>query len=170
MQQYHRLVNDFDWQMQSNLVHTFIDSDWAGELPGRRSTSGGAVQLGKHLVETWSSTQNDVALSSGEAELYAIIKGASQALGIRSLIRDMGAGSRIRIFTDSTSGKSIASRRGLGRVRHIEVSNLWIQNAVQEGAVELVKWNNRFNSVDVLTKHLSWHELLECIRPFGVPA
>ena len=108
-----------------------------------------------------------IALSSGEAELYAIIKGATQCLGLRSLLHDLGRGCRLRVFTDSTAGKAIASRRGLGRVRHIDVSNRWIQTAVQNHTLELIKLKNRFNSADVFTKHLNYADMMECIRPLG---
>ena len=167
LQQYPRFVNDFHWQQPTTVVHTFVDSDWAGEEPGRKSTSGGAMQLGTHLIKTWASTQNVVALSSGEAELYAILKGATQSIGLKHIMQDLGLNSKLRVFTDSTSGKSIASRRGLGRVRHIDVSNLWIQNEVQSGRIDLVKLKNRFNSADAFTKHLSFQELVECFTPLG---
>ena len=47
-------------------VHT--DSDWAGCRRSRKSTSGGVVTIGGGVVNTWSTTQGLVALSSGEAE------------------------------------------------------------------------------------------------------
>ena len=33
---------------------------------------------GKHMIKSWSSTQQVMALSSGEAELYGMLKGATQ--------------------------------------------------------------------------------------------
>ena len=97
--------------------------DWARETSTRKPKSGGAVQLGEHLLKTWSSTQSVVALSSGEPELYAIVKAATDAMGILSLLADLGLGCRLRMFTDSTAGKAIVSRRGLGRVRHLGVED-----------------------------------------------
>ena len=61
------------------MVTTFTDNDWPGVRSSRKSTTGGVVCLGHHMIKSWSSTQQLVALSSGEAELYAFIKGASQA-------------------------------------------------------------------------------------------
>ena len=45
---YPRFVVDFWYQRPTEMVHVFVDSDWAGEEPGRKSTSGGAIQLGHH--------------------------------------------------------------------------------------------------------------------------
>ena len=89
-----RSVQTFRWQVPPSMVTTFTDSDWAGDRSSRKSTSGGVVCLGHHMIKSLSSTQQLVALSSGEAELYAFIKGASQtkrhhfdACGFRSDIR-----------------------------------------------------------------------------------
>ena len=60
------------------------DVELNGEAACRRSTSGGLILLGEHLIKSWSTTQTITALSSGEAEYYAIVKGASQGIGTRS--------------------------------------------------------------------------------------
>ena len=67
-----------------------MDTDWAGCLRTRRSTNGGLIAIGTHIVKHWSSTQATIALSSGEAEYYGMVKGASVALGIRSMLADLG--------------------------------------------------------------------------------
>ena len=47
------------------------EHDVAGDRIARRSTSGGLMQIGTHLIQSWSGTQAVIALSSAEAELYA---------------------------------------------------------------------------------------------------
>ena len=86
---------------------------------------------------------------------------------MKSLLQDLHLGCRLRIFADSTSGKAIASRRGLGRVRHIDVSELCTHSKVRDGPLELIKLKNRFNNADALTQFLSFSELIECLRPLG---
>ena len=63
---------------------------------------------------------------------------------------------------NGSAAKGIASRRGLGKVRHIEVNQLWIQDKVAQGEIELVKVPGNANSADALTKavesnELQWH-------------
>ncbi len=53
-------------------ITAYSDSDWAGCLRTRRSTSGGVMTLDHSTVGHWSRTQAVVALSSGEAEYYAL--------------------------------------------------------------------------------------------------
>ena len=72
------------------IVEAYVDSDWAGCRKSRKSTSGGILYLGGVAVRAWSSNQNVIALSSGEAEYYAALKGASSALGFQSMLRDLG--------------------------------------------------------------------------------
>ena len=90
------------------------DSDWAGELVTRRSTSGAVVQINGHLVRRSFGLQTETALSSAEAEFYTITKGACLALGIQSYLRDLGESCEVVILTDSGSAKSLTERRGLG--------------------------------------------------------
>ena len=67
----------FPWQGSPTHVNVFTDSDWAGCKTTCRRTSGGAALWGSHCIKAWSSTQATVALSSAEAELYALTKGAA---------------------------------------------------------------------------------------------
>ena len=46
--------------------------------------------LGKHCLSFWSSTRKVVATSGGESEYYAVVRAASEALGVRSLCADAG--------------------------------------------------------------------------------
>ena len=76
-----RLVYKYQWQEAGPII-AYVDTDFAGCSVTRRSTSGGTLLHGTHLVKHWSTTQKTTALSSGEAELYGVVKGASEALGL----------------------------------------------------------------------------------------
>ena len=65
-----------------------------------------------YLIKAWASTQTVVALSSAEAELYALVKASAQALGMRSLIDDFGESKDVEVKTDSSAALGICSRRG----------------------------------------------------------
>ena len=114
------------------------------------------MRLGNHSVKMWSSTQKSIALSSGEAEFYALVKGGSIGIGIASMLSDLGilVDNRMHISTDSSAAKGICNRRGLGKVRHIDVHQLWIQERVQSGDIVIKKVNGTENISDALTKHV----------------
>ena len=70
------------------------------------------MALAGSAVKSWSSTQSTLALSSGEAESYALVKTAAEALGVQALAADLGWSMRVRIFVDSAAAKAMASRVG----------------------------------------------------------
>ena len=133
----------------------WTDTDYAGCKRTRKSTSGGVVMWGSHLIKSWSSTQSVIALSSGEAEYYGIVKGASVGLGLQAVLRDFEVDCSITIKSDATAAIAIASRRGLGKVRHIEVCQLWLQEKVRKGDIKVVKVGTHENVADALTKYVS---------------
>ena len=97
------------------------------------------MQLGNHCLKSWSSSQTVVALSSGEADFYSMTKAAAQGMGLQMLLQDMGIAVEIQLMTDADTGKAIASRRGLGKVRHIAAHELWIQDEVLKGNLTIIK-------------------------------
>ena len=83
--------------------------------------------LGKHYIRGWSKTQAVVALSSAEAELYAAVKGACEALGAVSLEHDFGADVKVQMHMDASAAIGIVERKGLCNMRHLDLNNLWLQ-------------------------------------------
>ena len=111
----------------------YVDSDWAGCRRTRKSTSGTVVQILNSTVSFGSRTQGTIALSPDEAELYAIGQGTSEALYIRNLITEakLARSVNINIHTDSTVGKSMATRIGASKkTMHVELRFRYVQELV----------------------------------------
>ena len=115
--------------------------------------------IGRATIKNWSSTQAIIALSSGEAEFYGIVKGASVGLGCVAMCRDLGFNMKLEVYTDASAAKGIASRRGLGKTRHIAVHYLWIQGRIRLGDFCLYKCKGTENPADLLTKHLDRNKI-----------
>ena len=147
-----RVVHKFGWQDQPDTITAIVDTDFAGCLETRKSTSGGALMHGSHCLKTWSTTQSVIALSSGEAELYGIVRGASMSIGFASVARDLGVQLRVEIFSDSAAARGIVKRSGLGKVRHIDVQELWVQDAARRGQITVKAVEGINNQADILTK------------------
>ena len=65
--------------------------------------------IGEHCIKTWSSTPGAFALSSAEAEFYAMIEATLRVKGLRSLAQELGInmkGGLINLWTDSSAAKS----------------------------------------------------------------
>jgi hypothetical protein len=149
-----RVVYEFPWQDDVRVVRTFVDTDYAGCTVSRRSTSGGCALRGVHLLKHWATTQKVVTLSSAEAELTGIVKGAGEALGLKSLAGDLGIDLSLEVHADSAAAIGICRRAGIGRVRHLAVGQLWAQERLRMKDFRLFKVKGQENPADVLTKHL----------------
>ena len=85
---------------------------------------------GLHFIKSYSRARSSIALSSAEAELYALVSAAMQGLGMKAMMRDYGKEVEPMIMVDATAAIGIAQRKGLDKLRHIETQALWIQDAV----------------------------------------
>ena len=95
-----------------------------------------------------------IALSSGESELAAVVKGAAEGLGLQAGLRDFGHEVTLNIRSDATAAIGMVKRLGLGRVRHLSVADLWVQQRVRQGGLTMQKWPGTQNPADLMTKNL----------------
>ena len=154
-----RTVLVYGYQQSQQFLETWTDTDFAGCRSERKSTSGGLIMHGSHCLKPWSSTQSIIAGSTGEAEYYGLVKGGSNSLGMRALMEDLGVSVKLRLKSDASAAIGITSRRGLGAIRHLEVSQLRLQQKVASGDLELIQVDGGDNLADALTKHLGAADL-----------
>ena len=166
-----RVVWQFKWQDQPRLAHVSGDSDWGGRVGSRKSTSGGVWMLGDHCIKTWSASQGAYALSSAEAEFYGMIEAVTRAKGLISLAHEVGfqdVQSIIHLDTDSSAAKSFVCRRGLGKMRHLEIKDLWLQKEVRDGKVIVSKVRGDLNPADLMTKILRIKEIHQRLEGINI--
>ena len=164
-----RMVTVYRRQRPTNGIMGMSDSDWAGCTKQRKSSSCMLVMHGRHLLVASSSTQQVVALSSAEAEYYALVKCASRTLGVLAMAVDLGFPNlRGIIKTDSSGAKGIAQRRGAGRVRHIECHTLWLQDQLFRKKLKLFKVDGKTNPADVGTKYLTAADYDRILTDLGI--
>ena len=120
------------------------------------------------LLKHWSKTQTTISLSSGEAELHGIAYGAAEALGLQSLLRDLGWSLGIRVHSDATAAIGICRRKGIGKIRHLAITDLWIQDKVRSKTLELCKVLGADNPADVLTKYVPRQTMGKAIAHMGL--
>ena len=151
-------------------IETQTDSDWAGS-EDRRSTSGGVVMVAGACVLSYSRTQASRALSSCEAELYAMGSGAVESLQLHALMCEQGFLQRDEIpllRTDSSSALTLAGRRGQGRLKHVECRLLALQDWTLEKRISLGRVSTDMNDSDALTKFLSKNAMNAIMTRLGV--
>eukprot|EP00971_Amphidinium_carterae_P334642 6470035-Amphidinium_carterae.1 len=167
VKQHARWSQTFEMQMPVRSIDAYTDSDWAGDALDRKSVSCAVIMMGKHLIKFSVATQSTPALSSGEAEYVANVKGASMALGMRSMTKDFGVDLPIKLHTDSAASKGIASRIGLGKVRHLDTALLWLQHHVNKQHISMIKVAGGSNVADLGTKDLDAQKMCLCMKGMG---
>eukprot|EP00973_Karenia_brevis_P056701 7888525-Karenia_brevis.AAC.1 len=134
-----RTTLHYSWQDEMTSITTHTDANWAGDKESRKSTSGGTVQIGGHLIKSWSKTQSLIALSSAESELYGCVKATAECLGVMSMLMDLGRAKSGTVKADASATLGIISRRGLGKIRHLDTSFLWMQEIKAKRGIEFQK-------------------------------
>ena len=155
-----RLVFRYPFQ-EARAIDCYSDTDWAGCPRTRKSTSGGVILLGEHILKTYSSTQPTISLSSGEAEFYGVVRASGAALGQQSLFADLGVPLNVTVWTDSSAAMGICTRQGLGKLRHIDTQALWIQEKVRTKQIILRKVKGDVNPADLLTKFMTGKDKID---------
>ena len=86
-----------------------------------------------------------------------MIEGVTRARGLVTLASELGftgLEGTIRLGTDSSAAKSFVCRRGLGRMKHLQIRDLWLQKEVAEGRLVVFKTPGADNPADLMTKIL----------------
>jgi hypothetical protein len=151
-----RLVWKFGWQSPMSVVEVHSDANWAGCKLSRKSSSGGTIAIGGHLIRAYSKTQSVIAKSSGESELYAAVRASAEGLGILTLFADFGLKNmKASVGMDASAAIGIAQRQGIGKLRHVEVDVLWLQEQQARRLLPIVKVPGPRNPSDMGTKNVA---------------
>ena len=157
----------FSRQKMPNKLVVQVDSDHAGCAVTRRSTTGMIALFGGHALKHASNVQSTIALSTGESEYYALVKGGSTALGMQSLLADLGLELPVVVESDSNSAKGTVSRIGLGKARHIQTRYLWLQERVSMGHLKVVHVPGKSNRADAFTKSVPGVQMKKTMERSG---
>ena len=138
-------------------ITVFVDSEFVGDPVSRKSTTGLVAQIGNHTVKSGSTLQSLTALSVGEVEFYAMVKGGQVGLTIPEIyVPRSGIPMKIEIQGDSSTSNSLTDRLGAGqRTKHIDTRCFWIQDRVQGRDLRIKKVPTTKNCADVGTKQVS---------------
>ena len=125
----------FHWQQRGEL-EVYSDADWGGDKDTRRSVSAGVVMRGGH-----------------QCLLYAaLVRSSSEGLGIQNVSKDLGCVCGLNLHLDATATMCLVNRRGLGKAKHVDMHNLWIQEASKLKRFDTKKVGTNVNPADLMTK------------------
>ena len=148
----------------------YVDSDYAGDLDRRRSTTGYIFTLVGSAVSWKSTLQSIVALSTTEAEYMAAAEAVKEAIWLKGLVAELSLVQQESILRcDSQSAiHLIKNQRFHERTKHIDVRFHFIRDVVEEGTIKVVKVITDDNAADMLTKIVPLAKFAHCKDLAGV--
>jgi hypothetical protein len=162
-------VQVMDPDITDRTCRITVDSDWGGCQTTRKSTGTLVAWLMGTQVLQSTKTQPTIATSSAQAESAEVQRGAHLGIFMQNLWYEAyGESLDIVVETDSAAGKILCSRRGVGRVRHLEIRDLEIQELTNSGRVRVTKVPGEQNVADLGTKVLDRVRIEYLLNKLGV--
>jgi hypothetical protein len=148
----------YDGKKSVNGIHGYCDSDYAGDIQTRRSTSG-YVFLSAGAAISWSSKkQRSVALSTTEAEYVAMSEACKEAIWLQRLMDDLGRkldGPMLLLSDNQGAIALVRNPEFHQRTKHIDVRHHFIRELVNdEGVINPQYCPTSEMTADGLTKAL----------------
>ncbi|KAH9688421.1 hypothetical protein KPL70_015118 [Citrus sinensis] len=144
----------------------YCDSDFAGDLDKRRSTTGYVFTLGGGPVSWRSILQSTIALFTTEAEYMAATEAVKEAIWLKDLLGDLRViQENIAVFCDNQSAVFLVKDRTYhARTKHIDVKYHYVREIIKSGVVLLRKIDTKDNPSDMLTKVVSGVKFQHCLK------
>ncbi|GJZ94280.1 retrovirus-related pol polyprotein from transposon TNT 1-94 [Tanacetum coccineum] len=149
----------------------FSDSDHAGCLDSRKSTSGGIQFIGGDKLVSWSSKKQDcTSMSSAEAEYVSLFACCAQVLWLRTQLTDYGFHfDKIPMYCDSKEAIALSCNPVQhSRTKHIDIRYHFIKEKVEKGIVELFFVGTENQLADLFTKALPEDRLKYLVGRLGM--
>ena len=152
------------------ILEGYTDSDMAGDLDGRKSTSGFIYTFAGGAVSWQSRLQRCIALSTTEAEYIAIAEAGKEMLWLKRFLQELGIKQTdYKIHSDSQSALDLSKNSMYhARTKHIDIRYHWIREVMDQQLLRLVKIHTDENPADMLTKVVSRDKLELCRDTTGI--
>jgi hypothetical protein len=143
----------------------FSDSDHAGDVDDRKSTSGVLFYLGNSPISWFSQKQKVVTISSCEAEYMAATLGSCEGIWLARLLGEMhnSEPAKVRLKVDNKSAISLSKNPVYHeRSKHIDVRYHFVREYVEAGKIDISYVRTEEQLADILTKSFGkakFHEL-----------
>ena len=157
----------YDQKMNnSDLVVGYVDSDYAGCLDTRRSTTGYVFTAQGGCISWKSTLQKVVALSSTEAEYMAATEAIKEAIWIKGLTQELGMNSEnINVFCDNQSALHLMKNPMFHeRSKHIDIKLHFIRDVIASKEVQVTKVHTNENPADMFTKCVTSSKFRHCLN------
>jgi hypothetical protein len=154
----------------SNL-QCFSDSDFAGDQPTGRSTSGMVCMLSGAAISWRSQRQTTVSISSTEAEIIAASEASQEILWLNGLLKGLVTLEKPELYLDNESAVKLSHNPKYEyhkRTKHIKLKHLFVRECVINGELLVKQVPTTKQLADMLTKPLFGPRLEELSEKIGL--
>ncbi|GKA65360.1 retrovirus-related pol polyprotein from transposon TNT 1-94 [Tanacetum coccineum] len=156
------------------IVKGYVDSDYACDLDGSKSTTGYVFTLSGGTVSWVLKLLSVVAMSTIEAEYVAVAQASKEAVWLKMLLEELGhEQEKITLFYDNQSALYLARNPTFhSKTKHIRVQYHFVHEKAEEGTVDMRKIHTDDNVTDYLTKEIKYDSdlrLTPVVRPRNNP-
>ena len=146
------------YKIGGNLdLKVFTDADWVGNIDDKKSTSGGALFLGKRLVSWTSKMKNCTSQSTSKAQYVVVAVNCSNIVWFKQLLEGMEIEIKepVVMFCDNTSAINISKNPVMhSKTKHIAIKYHFVKELVHDKEIRLEYVHTKEQIVDIFTKPL----------------
>ncbi|XP_028081105.1 uncharacterized protein LOC114282598 [Camellia sinensis] len=152
------IAHGLTYQPSTFDLHAFFDSNWAGDVINRKSTSGYCIFLGSNLISWSPKKQATVSRSSTEVEYRALAHVVAELTWVKMFLQDLAISSPTLpiLWCDNVSSIALASNSVFhSRSKHIKVDCHFVRDKVLAKQLTLQYIPTQDQLADIFTKPLS---------------
>jgi hypothetical protein len=149
----------------------YSDSDLAGDVDDRKSTTGIVFFLGSSAFTWASQKQKVVAISSCEAEYVAGATATCQGVWLSRLIAELLGTilAKVKLMVDNKSAITLSKNPvHHDRSKHIDTKFHYIRECIEERKIDVVHVGTDGQLADIFTKALGRVKFVEMRQKLGV--
>ncbi|GJZ97201.1 hypothetical protein Tco_0669654 [Tanacetum coccineum] len=148
----------------------YVDSDYAGDLDGSKSTTGYVFTLSGGTISWVLKLQSVVAMSTTEVEYVTAAQASKEVVWLKMLLKELGyKQEKITLFCDNQSALYLARNPAFhSKTKNIRVQYHFIREKVEEGTMDMQKIHTDDNMADYLTKAINCDKFIWCRSSCGL--
>jgi transposase InsO family protein len=140
-----------------NELVGYVDADFAGDLDGRKSTTGFVLLLNGSAVSWCSKKQSSVSTSTVEAEFVATAAAVKEVMWMGGMLEELGVTVKtVKLFCDNQGAIQHLKNHIVSKfTKHISISYHYAREKVAWGQIDPVYVATSENVADMFTKPLA---------------
>ena len=148
----------FSKNNKNDILDCMVDSDWAGDVVDRKSTTGYIVRLYGNVIYWRTRKQNSVTKSSTFAEYVALSEAVTDVIFFKNMLNEtfkVETKDPIKVYEDNSGALTIAKYGNYTKnSKHIEVQYHYVNESYEKGLINVIKIKSENNLADIFTKSL----------------